>query len=374
MKQKLNLLLFWYYALLKRLIKRPGFLMLLLLIPVLTVIFIKASGEERGFISIAIVNEDQTRESEEIVKRLETDNKIAVVTRVHSQSEAMEEVRSGRVDTAWIILPNLKVRAQKIAAGGEEKLARIYMAEDNTFLRASREKLLAVLYPVMSYELYASKAGELPLDNEYKTPEFLAETYNSFHFDSMVDFGFIDSLQTEPPSDYLIAPLRGLLGAVMLLCGMAAALYFAADERKGTYNSLASEKRALVLYGQSLAALTLCAIFMSAAIALSGSYTTLWRESIMMIAFTAASAGFCSLIAAALRTEQRLAAAIPMVLIAALALCPVFFDFKILKPIQMLLPLYHYLYGINNPYYAVNLLLLAAATALMSFAIYSRKA
>ena len=368
-----NRLLFWYYALTKRLIKRPAFLIILALIPIFAFSLSGVSGEESGFVHVAMVQEDKTDSAaSNIIKELKANNKIAKITVLDSDEEAKEMLLEGKVDTAWVFKSNLISRAAKIAAGEKETLVSIYLCEDNTFTRAAREKLLGSLFPLVSYELYKTSAEKI--DFEFTDEELLA-AYDAYKSDEgLIDYGFINSSQAVPKkSDFLTAPLRGLLCTVIMLCGLAAALYFNNDDREGTFSNLSPSVKGAVFLANNLAATLISGIFVSVALALAGDYAGFWRESLLMLLFVLATTGFCTLLGALLRTPQKMAVALPVTLILSVALSPVFFNVKRFKLFQSFLPLYHYLYGKNDSRFVLSLALWAVFYILAAYYIYTYK-
>ena len=374
--KNLKRLLFWYWALNKRLLKKPSFLIILLLIPLFTLFVSQAAEKGSGFVEIAVVALDKEDAlAADIISEIKEGNRIAVVRECDTEEEAKALLEKGEIDTAWVILDNLKERAARLADGQKEKFARVYFAEDNTFVRASREKLMGELFPIISYEIYQNAALKLPLSPEDASGESLLEIYNSYREgESLIEYGYADSSQALPDgSDYITAPLKGLLCAVILLCGLAAALYFNSDDREGTFCNLTAGRRAAVYYFNNLAAVSMAGLFVSVAFMLSGIYTSFWRESLMMLLYIFASAGFCMLLGSCLKTPSRLSVAMPIVLILSVALSPVFFNLKVIPALQSLLPIYSYLYGVNDLRLAWGLLLLGIAYAAAAFYIYVYK-
>jgi len=376
MSKTFKRLLFWYYALNKRLIKKVSFLIILLLIPLFTIFMANTAKEESGFVRIALVSEDPADPiAADIIAKVKETTKITVVTECKTEREAKIMVERGEADTAWVLLPDLESRAEKIAAGEKEHLIRVYLSEDNTFVRAAREKLLGMLFPIVSYEIYEDAALKLPLGDEYKTPEFLADAYDIFGEDTtLIEYGYLDSNQEAPKnSDFITAPLRGLLGAVMLLCGLAAAPYFNSDDHEGIFSNLTSLKRGAIYLFNNLAALTISGTFVSIALMLSGNYTSFPRESLMMLLYILCCTGFCTLLGTLLNTPAKLSVALPIVLILSIALSPVFFNVRKFHLIQSFFPLYHYLYGINNLQFALSLGLWAIGYIAVAYMIYTYK-
>ncbi len=376
MKNSLNRLIFWCYALNKRLLKRPSFIIILLLIPIFTLSMSRVATEESGFVRIAVCALDKgDAAATAIIEELKKDNKMTVITECENESEARSLVEQGKVDTAWILLDNLESRADKIGRGESEQLVRIYMTEENTFVRAAREKLLGMFFPLVSYEIYENAALKLPLPPEYKTSEAFAEAYHIFEDDvNLIEYTYLDSNQSAPTNyDFLTAPLRGLLCTVMLLCGLAAALFFNCDDREGIFANLTAGRRAAVFIANNLAALTLSGFFVSMALMLSGLYGSFWYESLSMLLYILAATGFCTLIGALLKSPAKLSVAFPIVLILSIAMSPVFFNMRRLALVQGFFPLYHYLYGMNNPRFIISLGFLAVFYLIAAAMLYTHK-
>jgi len=98
------------------------------------------------------------------------------------------------------------------------------------------------------------------------------------------------------------------------------------------------------------------------ALLISGVGARPGKEALMLLLLALCVTGFCSLLAALLPGERALGAALPLVLVAAAAFCPVFVNVRSFPWISALLPPWYYLYGLGAGGYAWGAALYAAVT------------
>ncbi len=365
----------WYGILHKRLLKKPGFLVILCAIIMLTVMMTVVSRADAGFVHIAIAAEEQSPETDRVIERLKNTGKIIRFTVCATPQEAVDLVKSSRADTAWVFPMDFDERVDKNAAGQNTPLVAVYATEDTTFVRSSREKLYGAMFEEVSYSLFTQFVrAELP-NGATISDEALRASYAKFTYDDgMVDFVFMDSAQASlDGANYLTSPLRGLLMTMMLFCGLAATMVFKNDEKKRVFSTLPAEKRLLVFFGNNLAALSIAAVFVTAALVLSGLYTDILRESVMMGLFILAAAGVCTLVGALSPSNHVMGALLPVLLIASVALSPVFFNLRV-GALRFALPGYYYLYGMNDWRYIWSFAVYALAVYGLATAVYILRA
>ena len=151
--------------------------------------------------------------------------------------------------------------------------------------------------------------------------------------------------------NYLNAPIRGMLSLLVILATLAAGMYFLADQEEGRYDWMSYEKRLRPAFGSCFAAATLSGIAVLVAVMLSGIRTAIWIELIAMMLFILSATGFGFLMATIFRSPGKLGASLPFFIISMLALCPIFFNVKMLPAIRLLLPPTYYLRSVYEPRY-----------------------
>ena len=365
----MNKMLTWYAILHKRLLKKPGFVVILCAIIALGGLMTLASRESGSFVHIAVAAQESDAASERAIARLQAQSDIVRITRCDTPQEAIELVKSAKADTAWVLEAGLEERFARLAAGESQTLVQVYAVEDTSFVRLSREKLYGALFPDVSYHLYAQFVRDNLPNGADISSSLLKETYARYISDDDI-LAFEYLAQNEAASDgYLTAPLRGMFMVLMLFCGLAATMYYKNDEKKQVFYPLTLGKRALVMFANNLAAVSIAAVFVTVALAVSGLYPDVLHETVMMILLVLAIAGFCALLGTLAPSNNLLGALLPVVLVASLVLCPVFSNMRV-PGVQWLLPGYYYLYGINDLRFAGPFMLYVLAVYPLTYWLY----
>ncbi len=340
----------WYYALCKRLVNKISFVIILCLIPLFAVLLSIASKDDVGFVRIALAAEEDCDEATRfIIDKLSEDTIFLTFEVYDSEQSAIEAVRNSEVDSAWVFPKDLENRIIEFSKGRKTTLTKVYVQEDNMFIKASREKLFGALYNKLSYEIYRSSVHELNLDQEEVTEQKLAEAYHVFTDNGIISYEYTDSTPIELDSyNYTTAPLRGFLATLMLICGIAATLYYIDDEKRQTFAMITQNKRYLVFYGNNLAAVSISSIFVVIAVILSGNYTSVLTETLSMMFLVFMITGFTVSVGCVFISSTKIGLMIPVLLILSLAFCPIFLNFNPNPNFQSILPQYLYLFSIGN--------------------------
>ena len=92
-----------------------------------------------------------------------------------------------------------------------------------------------------------------------------------------------------------------------------------------------------------------------------------------MLCFSMASAAFCELIRSFCPSEAQMGALIPVLMVAMLVLCPVFLNFRLLQPVQYLLPPFYYLNAVHSAAYLCGMMLYTAAAVVLAMVFSGMK-
>ena len=363
--------LLWYWLLTKRLLRRPAFWLLLLCVPLLSGAMAAAAKQESGVVRIALFCPAAEGPARRSADRLLTADSLVRCTACETESAAREAVQTGRADAAWIFRDSAEAELARFAARrGTRGAVLVVEREDNVFLRLAREQLAAALYPEASRALfrnYLTEALGAPADS----PDAFFEQYYASDVEesSIIVFSHVDGSALAPGADYLVAPVRGLLALLLILAGLASAMHYDAEARRDAFIWLrAPLRRALPLLFHLAALLPvgLAALLALRAAGLLGAWP---RELGTMLLYCAACAAFCELLRRLCRSQARLGALIPVLMAVMLALCPVFFDLRILEPVRHLLPPYYYLNAVRSGRFVGLLALFTCAAAALGMAL-----
>ncbi|MGX8692749.1 MAG: hypothetical protein ACSW8E_03225 [Clostridia bacterium] len=339
----------WFRLLMKRLLRRPAYLAVLLLAPLFALALALFSREESGVLRIALALEDPgDRAARAAVERLTEGESILLCFETEDEDEARTAVRRGKADAAWIFRADLEKKLDRFAQRGRAGAVTIVEREDNVLLRLSREKLFAAIYPEVSFALFkdylSSELGAGELDRTTLRRYYAGGAMT----EEILRFETLEGEEIDTGDSYLTAPLRGVMAVLLVLCGMASGLYCYEEERSGSYVWLPTRaRRWLPLFSHWIAMLP-AALAALLAMKLAGVAVGLGRELLLMLLYLPAAALFCELLRCLCPREEHYGALIPVLTVAMLVLCPVFLDLRLLQPLRLLLPPYWLLRAVWN--------------------------
>lgn len=360
----------------KRLFRSRSFLILLLLIPFAAAALHFVSTGEKGVVTIATAvrsdsvpssqgtaaapEKSENRGAYNVIDRLKKQTTIIRFLDAPDPESAIEAAARGQADAAWIFTEDYDANLSNIAAGGSRVLVEVYAQEDTVFTRLAREKLFAAVYPDLSRQIFRQFIAETTGD----IPEKDFETYYNMQAaeGSLVRFALADSSTSGEDAlrnDYLLLPVRGLLSILIFAAAMAAAIFYAQDDRNGCFTWLPSKERHGMLLSYIGSAVLWTALCSLAALYVTGVAGSLPHELLLMLLYGIAVTALCSILRRILRKAEYLAIFLPVAILLVLGLCPVFLNFRTLPLLSNLLPSYHYLHGVNSVIYTRRLALAA---------------
>ncbi|MBR3474696.1 MAG: hypothetical protein IKH34_06480 [Oscillospiraceae bacterium] len=334
----------WYWLLTKRLIKRPAYLAVPLLIPLFAAAVALFSKQDSGVLTAAIYLEDpEDPVACAVADRLLNGDSILRCVQVDSAEAAREQVRSGYADAAWLFGSDLGAGFDAFARYGSGGIITVAEREDNIFLMISREKLFAMLYPELSFAMFRNYlVREMGIED--LSEEELRDYYASgFTAEELIRFSYVDGSAVDTGGSYLTAPLRGILSLLLLLSGLASGMYCYREERDESFVWLPAAQRRTLPVLCHITAMVPPAAAVLAALAMSGVWLGLGRELMMMLLFVPACAMFCEILRCLCPREEHYGALIPILAVAILVFCPVFVSMNLGLPLRYILPPGYYL-------------------------------
>lgn len=361
----------WFVLLNKRLSRRVSFWLILAAVPLLVLALGLLAQQESGVATVAIYVEDETDPaSAAVLERLHAQKGVLRYLFTDSEREAASLVKTSRADIAWILSSDLTQRLDDRAAGQSKPVVRVYVREGDSILQMlAREKLFAALYPELTYDIYTHYVNE-----ELKPSPALtdAELDDYFHKiqrgDELIQMSFLDG-STKDDTSYLVMPVRGLMALLVMMAALASALYYLHDSDAGSFVWVSRRRRRLLPYAYHLIPVldTAAVVFVTLFIA---RLNVAWYREIASIAlYMLACVTFAELLRQILKSTSQLGVAIPILMLAMLALSPIFFDLSQYRVLQLLFPPYYYLNGTHNPWYLLFLIAYILVTFAAGYAI-----
>lgn len=366
-----------WWILQKRLLKKPAFLAILLLIPLLVgAMSLVSTGERSGIVTVALAaqNSDDPL-SQELLSSLADSSTLMTFMVCDSPSEASTLVESGRADAAWIFPDGLQEKMEAFLnhIHGRNAFVVVVQREDNVLLRLSQEKLNAALYPYLSRCLYRQYLYDHILTLDDLTPEQLDAYYDAVNAEgeALFAFAYPEGTPADAPSpNYLTSPLRGLMAILVMLGGLAAAMFCLQDQARGTFDRLPRGKRfgiSVICHGTAVSSVALA---MLAALFFAGMTVSVWRELAAMGLYILIATGFCMGVGLICRDLRVLGAVLPLLTVGMIVLCPIFFELPSLAFVSRLLPPYYYLGAIHDARYLGQMALYGGMVFSLDLALY----
>lgn len=343
----------WFLLLNKRLYKKWSFVAILALLLISVCLFTYMAKSESGFVHVLLVQTDKNDEiSSRIVDKLLSEDSLILFTEAESPDEALKLVRDGKADSVWIFPEDMKESLYRFAKSRSTDFITIYEREQSVFTRISREKLFASLFDDASKAFFVRNTREkIPSLDNLSDDELLSYYDNVKITDELFILQGGENPSGDGSVDYLTLPLRGFLGIITTLGGMAAAMYYMQDEENRTFAWVPEKKRFLVGIGSiSVATLNLSLVSMIT-LCVSGLYKFKFTEIVCALLYAVCTAVFCMLLRQIFKSINLFGAAIPVLSIILCCVCPVFFKLKGTHLLSLLLPPTYYINaGSNNMY------------------------
>lgn len=358
----------WFLMLNKRLYKKASFIAILILVPLCVMLFSSVSKQDKGFLHIILVQtESRDKVSSEIIDDFMSESSIIRFSTSDSAEKAVEAVKNGSADEAWIFPKDTENKIQNFVTLGDDKFITVIAREDTVFSMLSREKLSSALFEYTARAYYLDFARTNLSELDYLSDEELNHYFDTVSIDEeLFEFSSDSSKVADGKGgiNYLTTPIRGFMGVLILICGMASAMYLIGDEKAGTFSwAKESHKLWLGFISMIIAVLNISvAVFIS--LAISGLSADILTEVLSLLIYAVSVTAFSMALKYILCSIKLYAALIPLISILSLALCPVFFDSKS-KLVPHLLPPTYYINSIYNRDYMLYMILYTLALVMI---------
>lgn len=347
----------WFLLLNKRLYKKVTFLLILVLIPVLVMGYGAVAREESGVLTVALACEGEDPTATQIMQELKDGSNLIRFVICDDPETARAMVNGQRADAAWIFEDELEEAIYRFALDPARKNAFVQIIEGESTipLKLVREKLSGVLFARTSRAYYLDYLRQNVPEVKDATDEELLRYYDDFASEAkFFEFAYLDGEIREEDAQsasYLLSPVRGLLAVVIVLGGLAAAMYYIQDEKLGTFSLVAQNRKAPVEFGCQMIAVVNVSAVALIALAFSGLTVSLGRELVLFLLYTVSTALFCMTVRRICGSVGALGTLLPLLVVVMLVVCPVFFDLGALRTVQYLFPPTYYIHAAHSDYY-----------------------
>ncbi|MBO5891636.1 MAG: ABC transporter permease [Oscillospiraceae bacterium] len=357
----------WFLLLNKRLYKKLTFVLILMLIPLLVFGYGVVAREESGMLTIALASEEESTLAAQVMQELKDSTNLIRYIICETPEDAEKMVSDSKADAAWVFGKDLENSIYRFVQKPAKKNAfiRVVERENSVLLKLAREKLSGAMFKHCSRVFYLSYIRENVPQLDTVADEDLLRHYDEYAMDAeLFDFAFLDSdTETPEPEDanYLLIAVRGLLAIVVVLGGLAAALYYIRDEQAGTFSLVSQKNKPAVEFGCQIIAVLNIALVTLVAMFLAGLTGPVGREVVIHILYTVSVAAFAMTVRRLCGKLSAIGTALPLLVVLMLVICPVFFDLGALRQLQYLFPPTYYINAAYSNRYLMLMIVYSAA-------------
>lgn len=385
-------MLVWSLLLSKRLFKRPSFILILLLLPVVLIAYRYILTEDSDTLRVALYCEESDEFSGEIIDALTESDSFATYYRVSSEEEAVNDVAASRAECAYIFSEDLE---KAVLEKDYDDTITVFSSDNTQYKALINEEVFCAVYHGFSDDVMVSILLDYEKEQAKEDPDYeplgeeairelLAERRSARETD-MFTFYYIDGKDTEHSEltteenteemNYLTRPIRGTVALFVLLSGLAGLVFWFQDNSEGRFNAFAYYKRPLLSLGSLFLPVMLAGVMGLVCIFLSGIGKNPFFEIAMMLLYMLLTTGFCNLLRLFLPSVNTACATIPILVLTSYICAPVILDISphlpAIRYVRVLLTVNYYLQTFISssmiPQFVLASLLLLPVTVLLDY-------
>lgn len=374
-----------YLLLLKRLLKRKSYILMLVLVPLLVNVLILLGDGSGAVMKIGVYVPGQDASSQALREMIYEDSAPIRYVKYYNLNEMIADLKDKTIDEGWAVPYDLDTVVRQMAAS-QYPSDKIYVLirEEGLSHMLGREIITSKVYPLIAKQLMIQYMSKNIYDGKPTEKQLLEmnNSYEAYNVDgSFFEMGYFDEATNKISygDSILLMPLRGIISIWLLLCGIATSMYYLIDEKNGLFiwwKTKTPFLRDIGYYGVVFILPTIIAfltIVQCNGIALQLSdwategkleshreymnavLATVPYEALTLIVYVFNIIFLAMLFRMIFRSVRNLGILTPALIMMTMVLSPVFIDIKELRPIQRFCPAFHYLSSLHDHYYLVTL-------------------
>lgn len=321
----------YFFLFCKRLIKKPVFVILLLLLPITSIFLKKAFTIQNVHIKAALYTPDKDGISNDAVEMLVNQNDIIEFVECESPEEVRAKVAGGQCMCGYILPENLEEKFDlNLFRNSIDVLTGSYSVSPLT-----DEMVFSAVYRYYALHILDKYIDDTGLFKKYSSKEIkkeLADLYNQYLIDgSTFSFNYHNENAISKDSSvllpgFLILSVRGLLSVVIFISGFAGAVQLCRDRKNCIFRTLSGIRLKLAEFMVILSPVTVIGISCLFSLAVSGNTGNFFKEILSIVFYIFCVSIFCYILCIIFKNEVSLCALIPVFIMASLIICPIFID------------------------------------------------
>lgn len=340
----MNKLGLWLFMAFKRQLKRPLFLLVLIIIPIFMGLFKNLERQDSGRIEIALYTDADAWNDLVAAKLMQGRNAFDFY--LCSSKEALErDVASKRAECGFEFPSGLK---DMLDRGDCRRKIGMVVSPSTVTAKLASETVFAGLFEIYGRDLLETYTKTSSVfdsvyggrEEAWKELGPLYDKYlgngSTFQFEySSLSGGMIKENTVKA-----IFPVRGIAAVFVLVIGLSAAVTSSLDKKRGFFRAMAGSRETVFVIVQMAAPVFLSCICAYLCLAAGGELGNPFSEAGLLFAYGIAVTIFCGILERILKNPLLLAGLIPFFIIGSLIACPVFADVSAFVPVLKIVRLF----------------------------------
>lgn len=361
----------WLLLMTKRLLKKPSFVIILVLLPVILLMYRFIITQDDGTLRAAVyVAEGGDGLAAEVADGLENSDNMVQFYKTDSEDDLYSDVIAGRAEVGYVLPADL---GHRFLSGKWSGSVIMVVSQTSQYAAFVNEFVTMELYQDYMEDTvtdYLVNKSGLELREDTVRPMVRSRLREVDGQESLFTITYRDSYTNEELSEeevvtenYLMKPIRGTVALFVLLAGLAGLVFWFQDDAEGRFKVMSYERRPVINYGSLFLPTILGGIVGFVCIMIAGLSTGFFREVLIMLLYCIFIVGVCEIIRTLVPNVNAVCAIIPILAIGSYLCCPIIMDLKKTLPVivylRKILPPDYYLQVFNGR--PVWMLLVAAA-------------
>ncbi len=352
-----------YILLLKRLLKKKSYIFMLLIVPLMVMMLNAMSSADAGLMTIGVYIPGTDESSDFLRQDLKENPGSLQFVFYDTEDEVVSAVESQQVVEGWIVPEDLDAVVANMASdnNSKEKIQIIIREQGLTHL-LGKEVISSRVFPRIARDMAVRYVSQFVYNDKPSKDEInhILQTYDNYGINgNLFEMGYVDedATYTKEEVSYLMMPLRGILALWLLLCAIAASMYYLEDEKSGLFIWWKVKAPIIRDFLYYVVIIAIPSVMVLVGLAYGGVFTDIKRELLALILYDLAIIFLANILRLLIQSIKGLGIITPILIMASAIFAPVFIDFKDGRTIQKFCPTFHYLYCIHDEYYVQSLLL-----------------
>lgn len=335
---------------------------MLLVVPLMVFMLNIMSSADAGLMTIGVYIPSDDEFSQVLREDIANNPGALQFVFYDDKDKAISDVERQQISEAWIIPEDFEKTITDMAEKGRTKeKIEIVIRESGLTHMLGREVLCSRVYPLVARQIGIKYTAEAVYNNQPSETEYqhIVDTYDNYGINgNLFEMGYVDQPEgDETQVNYLMMPLRGILALWLLLCGVAASMYYIEDDKNSLFIWWKTKFPLLRDFLYYLVIILIPSIMVLIGLVYGGVFTKPLREIVALLAYDFAIICLASVLRLLIRGIKGLGIITPILIMSSAILAPVFIDLKEGRFLQKLFPTFHYLYCIHDEYFVKSLLI-----------------